>query len=108
MLRIKNDKNLGESLTNPKSQLGPLNHWVSRRAGRIHKTYGAKINKLVSPIASEKLKDGIFIEHNLKTLPAKVNIMNETRTEIMSAKVEGKNRRARNKFESLAYIEING
>ncbi|MDP2207884.1 MAG: pseudouridine synthase [Bacteroidota bacterium] len=106
LLLLTNDNKLGEVLTNPKSPPDPLDHRASWRAGRIHKTYVAKINKPVDRLALEKLRSGVFIDEDLKTLPAKVNIINGTRTEIMLTIVEGKNRQVRRMFESLTYKVI--
>ncbi|MDI6803056.1 MAG: pseudouridine synthase [Bacteroidota bacterium] len=92
LLLLTNDNKLGEVLTNPKSG--------------IHKTYVAKINKPVDRIALEKLRGGVFIGEGLKTLHAKVNIINGSRTEIMLTIVEGKNRQVRRMFESLNYKVI--
>lgn len=92
LLLITNDNKLGEILTNPKS--------------KIHKTYVAKINKPLETFALEQLRNGVFIDDNLKTLPAKVNIMNGTKKEIMLTIVEGRNRQIRRMFESLNYDVI--
>ncbi len=89
LLLLVNDNKLGEALTNPDS--------------KIQKTYVAKINKPIDRSDLEKLRSGVFIDEDLKTLPAKVNILNGTKTEIMLTIVEGKNRQVRRMFESLNY-----
>ncbi len=89
LLLLTNDSKLGEVLTNPKSG--------------IRKTYVAKIDKPIDRIDLEKLRTGVAIGKDLKTLPAKVNILNGSRTEIMLTIVEGKNRQVRRMFESLNY-----
>lgn len=89
LLMITNDNRLGEVLTNPKS--------------KIQKTYIAKISKPVGKMDIEKLRDGVFIDEDLITLPAKVKGINDERTEIMLTIVEGKNRQVRRMFESLNY-----
>lgn len=92
LILLTNDNKLGETLTNPDS--------------KIQKTYIAKINKPVGNSDLEKLRSGVFIEEELKTLPAKVSIMNGTKREIMLTIVEGKNRQVRKMFESLNYKVI--
>lgn len=89
LLMITNDNRLGEVLTNPKS--------------KTPKTYVAKISKPVDQLDLEKLRSGVCIEEGLKTLPAKVNLINDARTEIMLTIIEGKNRQVRRMFESLNY-----
>lgn len=88
LLLLTNDGQLAHQLLSPKKQ--------------VAKTYYAKVKGIVTEEDGERFKEGVFIDQEYRTLPAKLNILKSDKvSEIELTIYEGKFHQVKRMFEAV-------